>query len=898
MTNAQGRTLLNFVEDFGGIILNGRTTGDTDGEYSFCGAMGSSVIDYFICSWNLLQYVQELTIPTKIYSDHMPVCLGMRIPSIGAVGNAISPWRRMYWDDRYCAKYNINLRNSVERQHPDNSSPINEGVLSLTNMIRSARPDVENRRVFEPTQRWFDWACYRQRKLVRKYFRRYKESHNEENRRIYYSSRAKFRRLCARKKLEYHNDNLGRLDNVSNSKEWWDLSNSLRKRNPAPRGNLTADEFLVHFSAAFRAHCETEAISWCMPYFINPLLDSPFEFCELNAVVANLKDNKTPGFDGVPYEFYKHAPYCFLDRMLGLFNKIFITESIPTAFRTSILLPIHKKGDPNTPANYRGLSLINSMSKIFCNILLNRLSDWLDYNSILNEFQAGFRRNYSTVDNIFNLANIVHINRLNKKTTYAFFVDFSTAFDTIPRNSLFYKLSCMGISSKIVRILRLLYEGTDSKIWDGTYMSESFVMETGVKQGCVLSPVLFSLYLNDLPEVLPGGVRVAGTTIRILLYADDIVLLSDCPDGLQGMIDTLEGYCATWGLSVNLLKSKVLVFRKCARIASGLKWIYRGQDIEIVNSYTYLGLEMTYNLSFRKHLGKRLASSKIAVASTWSTYISNPRISRENKLKIFEACCRSIMFYAAQVWGFVRYDDVEKLLRFYVKKLFYLPSNTPNYMIHLETGIKSMYVSTLQMHLKYVDRVLRLGPNRLPRILAEEVIRSGTYWAEEWTTLCDHLRFHPSTVNGPLCRHWREITRLLETCERYEFESGAHSSQFHDLYPKLNYDGSLLMMGDLSTRAVGLIIRARGGLLDLNARCFKNHTDGICTICNLDAPENTLHFIGCCPIYNEFRTMYFGKSSLTEIDVLQILNGTNYSLLYNFLETCIKYRNMLLNEFN
>ena len=128
------------------------------------------------------------------------------------------------------------------------------------------------------------------------------------------------------------------------------------------------------------------------------------------------------------------------------------------------------------------------------------------------------------------------------------------------------------------------------------------------------------------------------------------------------------------------------------------------------------------------------------------------------------------------------------------------------------------------------------------------------------------------------------------------FKSDAIRSQFHDLYPKLQHNVSILL-NDLSPRATSLIIKARGGLLDLNARCFKPNTDGYCTICNLNESENTLHFIGICPAYKEYRA-YFGKKVLNLYDVLNILNGKNLNSLYWYLEKCIKHRNLILNEFN
>lgn len=139
-------------------------------------------------------------------------------------------------------------------------------------------------------------------------------------------------------------------------------------------------------------------------------------------------------------------------------------------------------------------------------VLYNRLYDWVNRNNILNEYQAGFRKQYSTTDNFYNLYSILHLKKLAEKYVYGFFVDFKAAFDTIHRKALFYKLSNMGVSTKFVTVLKHLYTNTSAKVYFNGMVSEEFGMEMGVKQGCLLSPLLSSLMLNDMHDVLGGGV--------------------------------------------------------------------------------------------------------------------------------------------------------------------------------------------------------------------------------------------------------------------------------------------------------------------------------------------------------------------------------------------------------
>lgn len=896
--NTQGKKLMELIEDIGGIVLNGRIGNDAEGDYSFYGARGNSVIDYCVCSHSLLQFVDDFCIASKPYSDHMPLCLKIKCLNSNTERYENNSLCKLRWNIKHMPKYVEKLKDLSSNIDIQANVSIDDLLLSLTTKIKQAAMPKLNKRFFEPKQKWFDWQCERSRVNMLKRLRLYRKNHTTINKSRYFLSRSKYMKLCKEKKLNMYNNNLNKLNTVRCSSDWWKLAKSLKSCNQIVRGNLKADDFLSHFSTMLQGSDNNHSVHWCMPYFTDSILDSPIEFCEITSVVRKLKCNKAPGQDGISYEFFKHAPNCFIREILSFFNMIFLHENIPSSFRSSIMIPLFKKGDPSLPQNYRGLSLINTICKIFNTVLLNRITDWLENNKILNEYQAGFRKNYSTVDNIFNLINIVNLNKLNGKNTYVFFVDFSCAFDTIPRNSLFYKLSCLGLSSKIIRILQNAYNNTESRIWDGSTFSDSFSVDVGVKQGCILSPILFSIYLNDLVDELPGGVNVAGTTIKILLYADDIIILAETPSELQNMIDALYNYCLKWSLTVNLNKSKIMIFRRGPRISKHLNWHFGNENIEIVNSYKYLGVEITYNLSFKKYLTNKLASSKLAINSTWLKYINHPQISKSNKLKIFNSASRSIMFYAAQVWGYEKFDEVEKLFRYFIKKMLYLPTTTPNYMLYLETGLPSLYLSTLKLHFCYLNKVLNMNQQRLPRILAEAIIAQNIGWANEWSKLCQRLQYTPGHANRPLCTDWKTILYLLESKEREENVLQAMNSRNHDLYCQLNYTATPLLANNFSSRVTSLIIKARGGLLDLNARSYRNNNAVICTICNLSETEDTYHFIGVCPIFKKLRQTLFGKIHLTMEEVLNILNGSDFYALYKYIESSSKYRKLIINEYD
>jgi len=250
-------------------------------------------------------------------------------------------------------------------------------------------------------------------------------------------------------------------------------------------------------------------------------------------------------------------------------------------------------------------------------LLLDRLKNWVKNKNILTEFQAGLRKGYSTVDNIFSLTSIARSYIDGGKKLYAYFVDFRAAFDSIDRRTLNYKFSNIGISTAFLNVLQSLYTDNLATVWDREHLSEWLTTKAGVKQGCLLSPLLFSLFLNDITDCLPCGIQICGCSIKALLYADDIVILAESPVELQTMINALHKCCLLWGLLVNTEKSKVLIFKRhWRRLDQNEKWNLGPIQLEIVKSYKYLGVWIHHKGRFNNHL-----QVKLAINCTWKSLL-------------------------------------------------------------------------------------------------------------------------------------------------------------------------------------------------------------------------------------------------------------------------------------
>lgn len=902
--DGRGRILLDLLNDAGGVILNGRTPGDRNGELTFVGGMGSSVIDYCCCSMQMIKCIDDFSVVPKPFSDHMPIKLTLRVSAQSTKERKnLKLLPKLCWPKVNKNSYTAKLNELSNTGDYDNIDVDKKTELIKQKIGMSADVEHMNRKSkYTRKEKWFDFQCFKAReKVFQKLNLCRKYSSIEIFRITYINSVKNYKTLLREKRKSYQLCTIDKLNNVKDAKEWWAIAHELKSKQFVIGTHVSLNDFVVHFKQLLAPIAISPPISYAAPYIQDPLLDAPIQLDEIKLVLRHAKNGKAPGMDRIPYEFYKNAPNKFLTEIRLVLDEIFETGGIPESFKKSIIFPLFKKGDAGEVTNYRGLSFLDTIYKIFTGILLNRINNWMEENRILKECQAGFRKNYSTIDNIFNLSAIVQLKLAEKRKLYVFFVDFKSAFDTINREALFYKLFSQGMSSKLVNILKQLYKNTKSAVWNGEEVSEFFEVCTGVKQGCLLSPTLFSIYINDLCDELPGGIIFRNVLIKLLMYADDLVLIAEDAQSLQRMIDKLSVYCQRWNLMVNLQKSKIIVFRNGARRPSSERWFYNDVAIEVVNEYKYLGVIFNYNMSFNKHLDEKLIASKNAMNSSWNSFMKNKDIIPSKKVKIFEAANRSIMCYAGQVWGFKQFDQVEKLQRYFLKRMFNLPDNTPTYMIHIETGLHCLFLYTLKLHFSYIAKIMTYPTDRYPKLLAMEILEKDIYWAKEWKRL-----FLYANVDFDFSRtitEWKDRQKLAlnNIAIKYWEENvqRARQSQFHDEYCNLQYYDVPNYFNDQNPiEMISLVFKARGGLLNINARAFKSGTVGLCTMCNLDKSENTYHFISECPILRPYRLSSFSKEILTRDEFYNLVNGKDYASLYQYLKGAIKYRNFLINEFN
>ena len=307
--------------------------------------------------------------------------------------------------------------------------------------------------------------------------------------------------------------------------------------------------------------------------------------------IKQLKPRKAPGSDKSRNEMVKTCMYVLKKALLKLFALILKSGFFPSSWCEGTITPVYKTGPKDDPSNYRGICINSYLGKLFTSILNNRLKNHIK-NGILHRSQIGFLPNHRTSDHIFTLKTLIdkYVTNSPKGKLYTCFIDFKKAFDSIWHIGLFYKLLKYKIEGKFYDLIKNLYSKSKCSIKSGNKRSDYFNYTKGVRQGCILSPLLFNLYLNEIPFLFDKAntdpIKLPdGSYLNCLLYADDLVLISHSASGLQNALSELSQFCSKWMLNINPKKTKVMIFEKKCRKSTTEKYKFFIFDNIFILSY-------------------------------------------------------------------------------------------------------------------------------------------------------------------------------------------------------------------------------------------------------------------------------------------------------------------------
>ena len=249
-----------------------------------------------------------------------------------------------------------------------------------------------------------------------------------------------------------------------------------------------------------------------------------------------------------------------IDTLTKICNKIWVTREWPTEWTQSLVITLPKKGNLQKCQNYRTISLISHPSKVMLKILLNRLKPQAE--NIIAEEQAGFRSGRSTTEQIFNLRVLCERYLQHQQDLYHVFIDFKKAFDRVWHAALWDTMRKYNISSNLIRVIEHLYNRDTSAVLSNGIVGDWFRTTVGVRQGCLLSPTLFNIFLErimtDALDDHEGSVSICGRPITNLRFADDIDGLAGEEEELINLVECLDRTSQAYGMEISAEKTKIM----------------------------------------------------------------------------------------------------------------------------------------------------------------------------------------------------------------------------------------------------------------------------------------------------------------------------------------------------
>ena len=294
---------------------------------------------------------------------------------------------------------------------------------------------------------------------------------------------------------------------------------------------------------------------------------------------------------------------------------------------------------------------------------------------------------------------------------------FPKAFDSVWHDGLFHKLETMGINGNFLDLIKSIYKYTKCAVKINGKRTNFFNYERGVLQGNPLSPILFNLYINEIIEVLKPtqDITLDGDNyFNILMYADDLIILSTKKEVLQQNLNLLQAYCEKWKLSVNIKKTKCMTFTRGTQKET-FKFTISGRPLENVKEYKYLGITVNAkNCSFTPSLEKLSTKATNALFALKSK-LPLKLISVATALRLFDSCISPILLYASEVWFPYIYNEpkkwdetpIEKVHTQYLKRMLGVNYSTTNLMIRRECGRNPLSVEILKRNTSYIQYLMR-----------------------------------------------------------------------------------------------------------------------------------------------------------------------------------------------
>ena len=875
-SNNEGDKLLNFCNNCNLKILNGNFFNDTEGNYTYIHPQGASTIDFALISENVLDLLTDFDIINATTSAHNGLSLTLNYDTHTIQNKPLNlnpirnPNTHLRWIELHAQSFANNISDSIGMlyligineytQQNNIQEAVNLLYDCIINSSHNMIKNTNNIQLNNKSNYWFDQDCQEAKSNLNRTLKNYKKNTTELNRNKYMNTKAEYKILLEAKRNKFTTEESNRLNTWLNQKQdnkIWEYIKTLKNRN-YHTNLINTETWEIHYKNLIGITPPTTS-----PILIGPSLsyiehlDKPIQLSEITKAINSIKTNAI-GSDRIPIIFWKKLIQNdkWLNTLKSIFNKIMATHKYPNEWNNAVLISLYKgKGKPQSPLNYRGIAILSSLSKAFTKILASRLATWLENHEILNKFQAGARKNHSTIDNIIILNTLIEKTLLCKRRKlYCGFIDLKNAYDSIIHNILYYKLRKTGISDKFCKLIQIIYENNTFSIKSNDKTPNKWPIKRGLRQGCNLSSILFNIFLNDLFDETENYLNHCPTLdnseIPALQYADDLCFLTITPIGLTKALKHLQNYCDKWYLTINPTKSKILICSKGSKHTRYERWSIKNEEIEIVNKFTYLGYTFNKLGNANDHISKMKHRGKQALTLIHTIQSKIPDIHHSLVKRIYYSTIEPQVTYAIVALFHIpqAINTINQIRASLCKKLLYLPRNSANTAARYELGIDSAYVSAIVRACKFYWKKLNSRNNSIlsrhlisnhpqhqhhfPANLKNELDKLGLsyLWNNFGITPLKLLTIH-------IKNRARDITRQNDVADL-----NSKSSLIFYTKLKTNWSTTQLIFLNSKKARIGLSW-ARMGIFRLKNRRGL-YPQNICPLCN--GTENLQHIIISC----------------------------------------------------
>ena len=586
-------------------------------------------------------------------------------------------------------------------------------------------------------------------------------------------------------------------------------------------------------------------------------------YLNVKKILDNLNITKASGGDEISPRVLKHTATTIAPTLARIFNFCFQSGKFPKLWKLANVSPLYKnKGKKSEIKNYRPVSLLSCVGKVMERCIFDAMFKYLKENKLLSKYQAAYLPGSSTETQVLEMYHKI-IDALDKGKDIRFiFLDVSKAFDRVWHRGLIAKLKRYGISGKLITwLIDYLVERRQRVVVEGA-SSDYKDINAGVPQGSILGPLLFLLYVNDLPTNMASNVRI---------YADDTSLFIDykkADEGkniLQGDIQKIENWADKWLMEFNPGKTESLVFtRKRVKKAPTMKM--RGNKIKEVHTHKHLGLNLQQNGKWTTHIAEIVAKSKKKVDILRGLMY---KINRKSIERLYLSFIRPVLEYGSTIWDNCTDREKKSLEEVQLAALRAITGakrGTSHELLYGDTGIEPLQerrnrrkiTQMYKIHSKDSPQILKdILPNTTKERTARALRTDSNTTLIKWNTISLNSSFLPSTI-----KKWNALPEYIRKAGSVE-QFKEYITPPKDAVPEYLYYGE--------RKAQVLHTRLRLRCSDLNEELHRiNLAESPLCSCG-DAIEDAEHFLQDCRQYTEIRNKL--ETNLQHYDIEELLMG-------------------------